>query len=101
MKVKELFDLIDNSDKTLYSLHDFEFLIKDKCEKVASHLDLDQYRWYSCATDVYKCEDGYVGIYAGFQLFSEQMDWSDACPDTCVSEYEEVQIVTYKPKKCQ
>lgn len=47
-----------------------------------------------------ECEDGYVGIYAGFQLFSEQMDWSDACPDTCVSEYEAVQTVTYKPKKC-
>lgn len=99
MKVKELFELIDNSEETLYCLGDFEGLIGDKCEKVASHIDMDSYRWYSCATDVYKCEDGYVGIYAGFQLFSTQMYWSDASPDTCASEYEEVQTVTYRPKK--
>lgn len=101
MKVKELFELINNSEETLYCLDDFEDLIGDKCEKVASNLDIDQHGWHSCATDVYKCEDGYVGIYAGFQLFSEQMDWSDARPDTCVSEYEAVQKVTYRPKKCQ
>lgn len=100
MKVKELIELIDSSEETLYCLGDFEDLIDNKCEKVASHLGIDQHRWYSCATDVYKCEDGYVGIFAGYQLFSERMDWSNALPSTCVSEYEAVQKVTYRPKKC-
>lgn len=99
MKVKELIELIDNSEEALYSLDDFEDIIDGKCEKVASHLNLDEHRWYSRATDVYKCRDGYVGITAGYQLFSEQMDWSDACPNINVSEYEAVQKTTYQPKK--
>ena len=119
MKVKDFIKFVNNAIDTtvkieaddyeaygeLYTLDDFEELIKNSTEcsgveKIASELEIEIEDFYSCATDVYKCEDGYVGIHAGLQLFSEQMDWSDACPDTCVSEYEAVQTVTYKPKKC-
>ena len=101
MKVKELLDLISNSEETFYSLDDFEDFIDNKCEKVASHLDLDEHRWYSCATDVYKCEDGYVGVYAGYQLFTEQMYWADVDPCVDVEEYEAFTTVAYRPKKRQ
>lgn len=72
MKVKELIELIDNSEETLYCLDDFEDPIDNKCKKVASNLDIN-----------------------------ELSDWDRVNPDITVSEYEEVQISSYQPKKCQ
>lgn len=40
-------------------------------------LNLDQYRWYSIATNIYKCSDGYVKVTGAFQSFSEMQMWSD------------------------
>ena len=40
-------------------------------------LDLDQHRWYSIATNIYKCSDGYVKVKGAFQSFSEMQMWSD------------------------
>ena len=39
--------------------------------QVVSHQNLIEYRWYSTATDVYKLEDGFVGVRGLFQMFSE------------------------------
>jgi hypothetical protein len=107
MKVKELIELIKNSDEVLYHLDNVEDLIDGECKKVASGINPEEHRWYSLATDVYECEDGYVGVRAGEQLFSEEMSWSDVCPDIYASEYEAVQTITYRlkkityrPKKC-
>lgn len=122
MKVKEFIEFVNNAIDTatveiessadyyyvsgeLYTLDDFEELIENstKCngvEKVASALEIEIEDFYSCATDVYKCEDGYVGIHAGLTI-DELSYWDRINPDITVSEYEEVQIVTYKPKKCQ
>ena len=97
MKVKELKDLINQEDD-LYSLWDAEDIIPRGITKVANGLDLDQRRWFSTATDVYKCEDGFVGVNGVFQVFSEGMPYSD-CGRLCVAfECEAVQSVTYKPK---
>lgn len=40
-------------------------------------LNLDQYRWYSIATNIYECSDGYVKVTGAFQSFSEMQMWSD------------------------
>lgn len=40
-------------------------------------LNLDQHRWYSIATNIYKCSDGYVKVTGAFQSFSEMQMWSD------------------------
>lgn len=40
-------------------------------------LNLDQYRWCSIATNIYKCSDGYVKVTGAFQSFSEMQGWSD------------------------
>lgn len=88
----------------LYTLDDFEELIENSTEcsgveKIASELEIEIEDFYSCATDVYKCEDGYVGIHAGLHI-DELSNWDRVDPDITISEYEEVQVVSYKPKKC-
>lgn len=122
MKVKEFIEFVNNAIDTvtakiesdedyyyefggLYTLDDFEELIENSTEcngveKVACELEIKVKDFHSCATDVYKCEDGYVGIHAGLTI-DELAHWDRVDPDITVSEYEEVQIVTYKPKKCQ
>lgn len=100
MKVQELIDLII-SEYPIYSMWDAEEIIGKKAEKVASGLDLDEHRWYSIysiATDVYKCDDGFVGIRGAYQSFSEQQGWSDIDVTCFAEEYEAVQTITYKPK---
>lgn len=46
-------------------------------ELVEKGLNLDQHRWYSIATNIYKCSDGFVKVTGAFQSFSEMQGWSD------------------------
>lgn len=46
-------------------------------ELVEKGLNLDQYRWYSIATNIYKCSDGYVKVTGAYQSFSEAQTWED------------------------
>lgn len=97
MKVQELIDLLD-SNYPLYSLWDAKDVIGKNAKKVASGLELDEHRWYSVATDVYVCDDGYVGVRGAYQSFSEQQMWSDIDVTCTAEEYEAIQTITYKPK---
>lgn len=96
MKVKELIDIINSNEYP--SLHHLE-TIKGLPECVAEGLDLDQYRWFSIATNVYKCEDGFVGVCGAYQSFSEMQTWKDLDAPCEAEEYEEISTVSYKPKK--
>lgn len=99
MKVKELIELINNEEE-LYHTGDAEDLLSDyDVEQVAYGLNPDRHRWYEIVTDVYKCEDGFVGVTGLGQIYSEMMSSSD-CDVTCYAEeYEEIQTITYKRKK--
>lgn len=97
MKVAEFIEAVNNGN--FCSLWQVEDEIENCPKKVASGLDFDEYRWYSITTNVYECEDGFVGVRGCSQLKSEMMDYSDACVETFASEYEAVQAITYKPKK--
>lgn len=44
-------------------------------ELVEKGLNLDQHRWYSIATNIYKCSDGYVKVTGAYQSFSEAQTW--------------------------
>lgn len=100
MKVEELIEEINSKEfYCLWELEDeseidFEFAKK----RVARHLDLDEHRWYSTAVNVYKCEDGFVGVRGGFQSFSECQSWEDVGCSCYASEYKEVKTVTYERK---
>lgn len=99
MQVQELIDFINEAHFPSLWEADDEIQAKfGKQKKVASGLNFDEHRWYSISTDVYQCEDGYVGVTGCSQLKSEMMSWSDADVITRAEEYEAVQTVTYKRK---
>lgn len=92
MKVKELITLVNNN--FFYSLHDL-VEIENFPECVDEGLELDQHRRYSTAVNVYKCEDGYVGIYGVYQNFSEQQDYKDIGIKCLAEEYIKVPYAPY------
>lgn len=94
MKVQEVIDLING--KEIYCIWDAECMID--CKLVAECLNLDEHRWYSIATSVYKCEDGFVGITGAFQSFSEEQTWEDIGVVCGAREYKEIPSVSYIPK---
>lgn len=102
MKVEELIKLINNN-KDLLSLDDVEDFIfgsiSEEPEIIAKGLYEQKHRWYSTAVDIYKCEDGFVGVRGGYIIFAESSSWEDMCVSCVASEYEEKPSVTYVPKK--
>lgn len=98
MKVQELIDKI-NSATNCYSIYDAEDIIGDEIECVASNLEINEHRWFTISTSVYKLEDGYVGITGISSLKSEVMAYSD-CDFPCIAEeYEEFTTISYRLKK--
>ena len=95
MKVQQLIEKVNNGK--YYSLYEVEGIIPTEIDKVASGLEQDEHRWYSTAVDVYKCEDGFVGIRGAYQSFSEMQTWKDINVLCKASEYLEVMTTTYKP----
>jgi len=49
----------------------------DKCEIVASELEVSKHRWYETSVVVYKFNDEYFGIRYVTQCYSEQSDVKD------------------------
>lgn len=97
MKVKELIKLVNGSDEPIYSLYNLEdFIELPKC--VAMGLNYDKHRWYALATNVYECEDGFVGITGVDESYSEDQTYSDIGVECEAEEYEEIQTVTYRIK---
>lgn len=98
MKVQELIDKV-NSSIDCYSLYEAEEFIEGHIKCVAGNLDIEDHRWYTIATNVYKLEDGYVGITGPIILKHGNMKWSD-CDYLCIAEeYEEFTTISYRRKK--
>ena len=105
MKVKEFIEKAKNvielyKVKSLNEFYDsFNEEYPDEELKVVNHAqNIVEHRWYSTATDIYLLEDGFVGIRAGYKLYSEQMWWSDVDIEPTVSIYEAYQTIAYRPK---
>lgn len=97
MKVNELIDVINSND--FYCLCEtWEKVNWRGVKRVERGLNLDEHRWYSTAIDVYECEDGYVGVFGVYQIFSEQMGCRDIEIRCHAEEYKAVQCITYVPK---
>ena len=98
MKVQEVINIIEESCiYALWMVEDFKYLKDCKC--VAEGLNLDEHRWYSIATNVYECEDGFVGVRGAYQSFSEMQDWEDIGILCTAEEYVAIPSITYKPKE--
>lgn len=66
------------NDVAPYSLWEVTDIAKvNGVELVEKGLNLDQHRWYSIATNIYKCSDGYVKVTGAYQSFSESQTWED------------------------
>lgn len=66
------------NDAAPYSLWKVTDIAKvNGVELVEKGLNLDQHRWYSIATNIYKCSDGYVKVTGAYQSFSESQTWED------------------------
>lgn len=100
MKVDELKEFIHQKliEESIYTLGDVEDIIDKDIQKVAKRLYPDNHRWYQMATDVYKCEDGFLGVRGVSIIFSESMCGSDCGQDVELFEMEQVPSVTYKIK---
>ena len=68
-------------------------------ERIQSGNNLDEHRWYSTAEDIYKLEDGYVGVWGLFQIFSEINCASDFKIKCKAYEVEPVPSIKYIKKK--
>lgn len=70
MTVKEFIQMVNEGEFwSLGAIDDSD--LGEGFERIESGNDLDQHRWYSTAEDIYKLEDGYVGVRGLFQIFSE------------------------------
>lgn len=70
-------DKINNADDNYSLYHTTDIAQTYGVDLIDEGLDLDQHRWYSIATNIYKCSDGYVKVKGAFQSFSEMQMWSD------------------------
>lgn len=70
-------DKINNADDNYSLYHTTDIAQTYGVNLIDEGLDLDQHRWYSIATNIYKCSDGYVKVKGAFQSFSEMQKWSD------------------------
>lgn len=97
MKVKELIDKV-NSTTNCYSIHHAEDFIK-KINKVASDIYVEKHKWYNISTNIYRLEDGFVGITRPSMLKSKSIIWSDCDYTYIVEKYKEFTITSYRLKK--
>lgn len=95
MKVQEVTEKCNSEN--IWSFWEFEEAFPE-LKRVASDLNIDRHRWFEISTNVYECDDGFVGVEGVSEVYSEMMDYRDCdCPCTA-TEYEAVQTITYKHK---
>ena len=95
MKVAEVIEKCNS--ESIWSFWEFEEEFPD-LKRAASNLNVDRLRWFEISTNVYECEDGFVGVEGVSEVFSEMMSYSDCdCPCTAV-EYESFTTISYRPK---
>ena len=98
MKVKEFIQLVNEGEFWRLSAVDNSDL-GEGFKRIESGNGLDEHRWYSTAEDIYKLEDGYVGVWGLYQIFSE-WDYAKDYDVRCYAyEVEPVQSIKYVPKK--
>lgn len=98
MKVKEFMQTVNEGE--FWSLRAVDNSdLGEGFERIESGNNLDEHRWYSTAEDIYKLEDGYVGVCGLFQIFSE-WDYARDYGVKCKAyEVEPVPSIKYIPKK--
>lgn len=98
MKVEEFIKLVNEGEFwSLCEVDDSD--LGEGFERIESGNNLDEHRWYSTAEDIYKLEDGYVGVWGLYQIFNEMNYPSDFEIECEAYEVEPVPSIKYIPKK--
>lgn len=98
MTVEEFIEMVNEGEFwSLWEVDDSD--LGEGFERIESGNDLDEHRWYSTAEDIYKLEDGYVGVYGLYQMFSEMNCASDFRIRCHAYEVEPVPSIKYVRKK--
>lgn len=97
MKVEEFIEAINEGEFWALCYIDDTDLWED-FEIIQTGNDLDEHRWYSTAENIYKLEDGYVGVRGLFQVFSELSCFEDFKTKCYAYEVEPVPSVKYVKK---
>lgn len=97
MKVTEIIQLIQD-ESPLYNVYQADDIIGGQARMVYKNLDTEEHKWYRSATNIYQCDDGFVGITGPCKLYSETMNWRDLEEDCYAEEYTAVSTVTYIKK---
>lgn len=94
MKVAEVLEKVSTNE--YWSLYEFEeefnLEVIDTCVK-----PIDYHRWYEVSTNVYKCEDGFVGVSGVSQLYSEMSSYEDFFHKCTAEEYKQILAPKYVP----
>jgi len=69
--------------------------------RVVTTLDLDQHRWYTVATVVFRVGDEFFGVRGPVSIKSEEMDYSDVGMVCEAFEMETIPAMTYRRKSEQ
>ena len=96
MTVEEAIKLINNSNNC-YSLYDAESLLIE-CKLINRQDYNNSNRLDIMATDIYKVENGYIGVRGVLGLKSGTINYSDTNEHCIAEEYKAVPIITYVPK---
>lgn len=96
MKVKEIISTINNND--YYSLITASRAVQLHKENiVVENFNLSKHRNFEIATNIYKCEDGFVAI-TGLKNDRSKNGFDQYNITAWAEEYIEVPTVTYAPK---
>lgn len=95
MKVKELIKIV-NEGPEFYSLEQLD-QIENLPKCIKKNLDIETELHYTTCVNVYKCEDGYVGIFGVSEEFSDfnPEEFGILCE---AMEYKKVVTTTYVHK---
>ena len=96
MKVRDLIEKINSAN--YYSIYDAIHIMDDTCKCVEEQKDIKKYLLYTVLTNVYKLEDGFVGIRGISELNREDLVYSDINYPCTAEEYEEYTTISYRPK---
>lgn len=98
MKVNEIIQLIQD-ESPLYNVYQADDIIGGQAKMVYKNLDPEEHRWYGSVTNIYECDNGYVGVTGPSKLYGEAMTWRDLEEDCYAEEYLAVPTVTYIKKE--
>lgn len=95
MGMKDIINFINNIE--IPSLHHLEDFIDTELD-VVQDLDIEEHRWYTTATRVFKLEDGVLGVNGPRSLKNESLSYGDLSHACSAFEMQEINVISYKRK---